>query len=116
MMTIAERHHGIAVQTAAAPNCLVDRAATIEPVCVMPPATDQRLHEERTERLRLLAHEAEVNGLTAEQEAPGRYVVRDPRVVGVCQLVTPFSCTCPGYGIFRRCEHLALVRKLEGLI
>lgn len=76
----------------------------------------QRLQEERSERLRLLARLAEERGLTAQLEAPGQYVLRDPQQPGVCQLATPFTCTCSGYGIWRRCEHVALVRKAEGLI
>lgn len=75
-----------------------------------------RLQDAQTERIRLLLHEAEQRLLTATQEAPGRYVVRDPNAPGVCQLTSVDACTCPRYGVWHRCEHLALIRNLEGLI
>jgi len=75
-----------------------------------------RLQDEQRERISALLREAEQRLLTAQQEAQGRYVVRDPAQPGVCQLTTADCCTCPGFEIWRRCEHVALVRKAEGLI
>jgi len=75
-----------------------------------------RLQDAQVERMRLLAHEAEQRLLTTQLEAPGQYAVRDPQQPGIVQLSTVFTCTCPSFGIWRRCEHQALVRKAEGLI
>jgi hypothetical protein len=76
----------------------------------------QRLHEARTEQQRLLAAQASRAGISIAPEPSGRFVARDPRTPHVIQLVTPLSCTCKGFEIFRRCEHNALVRRELGLI
>ncbi|MGC4106436.1 MAG: hypothetical protein QM753_08790 [Thermomicrobiales bacterium] len=73
----------------------------------------ERLKAERKDRQRLLLRLAEERGLTAEAEAPGQYLIRDPGVNGVVQITTAFSCTCSSWGIWRRCEHQALVKSLE---
>lgn len=73
----------------------------------------QRLRDERKERERLLLHEAHDRGLTAEAEAPGQYLVRDPGENGVVQVTTAFSCTCRQWVVWRRCPHVALIRSTE---
>ena len=73
----------------------------------------ERLREERKDRQRLLLRLAEERGLTADAEGPGRYQVRDPQQPGLVQLTTAFSCTCPSWVIWRRCEHVALIRSIE---
>lgn len=76
----------------------------------------QLVRDARREQMHLMALDAVKRGLTLEPDITfGAFVVRDPAQLHVCQITSPFSCTCLRYEVWRRCEHVALVRERLGL-
>ncbi len=66
-------------------------------------------HQEIQERLVRHANRA---GVWLEASG-GEYIARQPDRPGECELVGWNTCTCHRYGVWRRCEHVALVRSIE---
>ncbi len=76
-------------------------------------ALSDRIAAEHQEIQERLARHANRAGVELEQEAPGQYVARQPDRPGECELVGWNTCTCHRYRVWRRCEHVALVRAIE---
>jgi len=76
-------------------------------------ALSDRISAEHQEIQERLVRHANSAGVELEQEAPGQYVARQPDRPGECELVSWNTCTCHRYRVWRRCEHVALVRAIE---
>ncbi len=66
-------------------------------------------HQEIQERLVRHANRASV----WLEASGGEYIARQPDRPGECELVRWNTCTCHRYRVWRRCEHVALVRSIE---
>jgi hypothetical protein len=75
-------------------------------------ALPDRIHAEHQEMQERLVGHANSAGVRLEASG-GEYIARQPDRPGECELVTWNTCTCHRYRVWRRCEHVALVRQLR---
>ncbi len=73
--------------------------------------SDRIAAEHREIHERLVGH-ANSAGVWLEASG-GEYIARQPDRPGECELVGWNTCTCHRYRVWRRCEHVALVRAIE---
>ncbi len=75
-------------------------------------ALSDRISAEHTEIHERLVKHANHAGVWLEASG-GEYIARQPDRPGECELVCWNTCTCHRYRVWRRCEHIALVRAIE---
>lgn len=79
------------------------------------PAILQRIETERRERVARLAGRAHDYTVTPDTVIPGAWIVRNPRIPGLCEIVLEDgSCSCRRSRIWGRCKHAAIVETRHG--
>lgn len=103
-------------QALAAPETIKEADTTVDDAIydhmISFEALSDRIHAEHQEMQERLVGHANRAGVWLEASG-SEYIARQPDRPGECELVTWNTCTCHRYRVWRRCEHVALVRRLH---